>query len=561
VGLGFSPDGRRVLSASRPDAGPDESFGELRIWDTSTGRVLFAKHARGITAAAYSPTGTYAAAGASDGVIALRNPSNGELIRELAKPQESEGLLLHGLACDAKGERIVSCAGNFDTGLLNLWDVASGQRLRSWKFSGPGRDLQSTAVSPDGTRITSADGSGTITLWNAVTGKEVRSMRGHTGHVFALAFSPDGTRLATAGWDRMVRLWDTSTGGLTRTMWGHTSFVHTVAFSPDGNVIASAGEGVVKLWEAESGQEVAILRGHNGAVLQIAFSPDGRRLASGGQDAMVKLWDLDDPHIRPLVHHGWVSAVAFSPDGTVIASASRDRTVKLWGTSTGRELFTFRGHQGDVLAVRFSPDGKRIASAGLDQTVKLWDPATGEILMSLECTSTEGGVGLKQGMLAFSPDGRRLAGCQTPGNTSAGEVRVWDAATGQRLLTIPAHSNHINAVTYSPDGTRLATASNDKTIKLWEAATGEEILTLRGHNAGVLALAFSPDGQRLATGSIDHTVRIWEAPRDDGTPLSGATLVNAARGPRDDETAAGDGTRTIERAGRRGTAARSNERR
>jgi WD40 repeat protein len=225
--------------------------------------------------------------------------------------------------------------------------------------------------------------------------------------------------------------------------------------------------------------------------------------------------------------------VAYSPDGTRIASASMDGTVKLWESATGRERFTFTGHGGTVLAVRFSPDGRRVASAGLDQAVKVWDPATGRLFLSLDCASADGALGLKGGMLAFSPDGRRIAGCSGSGSISPGEVRVWDAATGQRLLTLRGHSNHVNAVAYSPDGTRLATASNDQTVKLWEAATGEEVLTLRGHNSGVLDLAFSPDGQRLATGSIDHTVKIWVASRDRRTPLVNESPVNELRRPRD----------------------------
>jgi tetratricopeptide (TPR) repeat protein len=80
----------------------------------------------------------------------------------------------------------------------------------------------------------------------------------------------------------------------------------------------------------------------------------------------------------------------------------------------------------------------------------------------------------------------------------------------------------VNCATFSPDGRRLATASDDFTIKLWDTATGGEVFTLRGHTATVMSLAFSPDGNRIASGGLDHTARVWDA-----TPLS-PELLKAA---------------------------------
>jgi WD40 repeat protein/Tfp pilus assembly protein PilF/tRNA A-37 threonylcarbamoyl transferase component Bud32 len=532
----LSSDGQRLTTAS--------GNGTITVWDTSNGQELQSVR---VKAAAdgdllhgalggdvfgarlcLSPDGQRLAAPTASGAIKIWDTATGKELATTAV-REREFILTFDIQFSPDGQRIAVC-GN--SGVVQVYDAATGQPL----FALPGDVLTGghIAFSPDGRYLAVGGRENMVKVWEIRTGREFFTLRGNASELggIHMAFSPDGFRLATTS-DGVIKIWDATTAQDHRDVPRNGGMVKGLAFSPDGRILASAceqalneiGEVKVNVYDVLSGQFLQIFRGHTKDAMSVVFDPSGKQVISGGADGAVKVWE---PTTGRVIHSlraplAQVTSVAVSADGNYLAAGGMKNemvnmkltpigAVSAWDANTGKETSTVN-LKAAVDKVIFTPDHQLMAVAK-DGSVTTWDPANGKETARLQLP-----LGAAFAVLTLSPDGKRVAAASPHSGTRDGkpaqptEIQVWDATTGQELITFKAGLSDAIMLAFSADAKRLAYSggARDRVVRIWDLASGHETFTIPGVKLAVTALAFSPDGKRLAFGGFDPTVQILDA--------------------------------------------------
>jgi WD40 repeat protein len=427
---------------------------------------------------------------------------------------QNNGWLPNGIAFSPDGARLAIVWKGPKDETLSLHDAGTAKEIRTQL--GAVKTEAGTRPQPvfsaDGRLLTCPASGSLVHVWDAATGAVLYTARGHPATP-AVAFTPDGAHLLTAGRDGTVKEW---TEPAPRTV-------------PDG--LEASGGLAARLKRLFVGSQVPEPdwqeMSRTFSPLASACTPNGLRLArafladEGDKASLeVRIWNEKDGSLRVPINADLrpnkISRLLFNKDGTrlvascVIPAANPwewRSGLKVWDAESGKELLTADSANpfSNLLAV--SPDGSRVAwnaSGG----VRVLDVASSRVLLDV-----------KEAILnvaAFNADGSRIAWGGTMGS-----VRVWDVDANREVLTIRDAGDRLGLLAFSPDGSRLAGAVGPVyvhgEVKVWDAGDGRELLSLKGQRT-VQDIAFSPDGRRLAAyrwrhdNDGDHPgVTLWDA--------------------------------------------------
>ena len=533
----YSPDGQRVLTTG---------FKTAALWDAATGQLVteLKGMTRDIVDQHFSPDGSAILIVCTDETARLYSTRTGQLQKLLRIPPSPAArqqlgdlavVRLRNAAFSPDGKKI---AFNRSDDLTAVLDLTADKIVRNIPSS-----LQDSAedhenfegfcsieYSPDGRQVVTGSYNGSLSIWNASTGRLLRRWKAHPAAIFLTHYSPDGARLITKDFDNRAALWQSSTGALLSDLKSETA-LSFLCFNRDGTRIATGDVGGLLYLRDAKGQPLKKMQTGATGINSLAFSDDGQQIAVASFDRTTRIFRIaDGRQLAELKGHANVlRGLALSPDGKTIRSFTgaisynwnmatgrligaspitgivqrdcRDPTgerlltredfgthapARIWNTRTGRELFALPGPTGptgppDLAIALFNPAGTKVLTTYLDSTAKIWDAATGQCLTVID------NLGGLSTAATFSPAGTTIAT-----GSFDGTVRVWDAFSGKPLLALPTGSSGVRKIQYSPDGAQLMAIADDA-VFIWNSHTGALLFSYL--NNYIRIAGYNPDGK------------------------------------------------------------------
>jgi WD40 repeat protein/serine/threonine protein kinase len=534
--LAFSPDAHCLMFTDQSLDRP----GTIGLWDTRTQqRLAPILDPNYVGPMGFSPDGRWFYFG-----VMLPDGSKRLLVQDVPAHKQMWEWVSHtpivghhqgyAFVFTTNGQQIIVSESD---GRIGRWNFMAGNEPEF--FNAHQDAVTALAISPDGrTLATGAGYSETvIKLWEVSSFRPLGVLTNHQGWISDLRFSPDGQTLASSSADQTIRLWNPATMVEKGVLRGHRQEVRRICFSADGRKLFSgARDGTIYRWSAQAPSARNGIEATRTDLSMLVLSPDATQFAGLRQDGVCLGNTRSGPFVRPIAALGTNNTtLLFSRDGQYLFAGTQAGEIQVWSLGEETVVQTLRGPSEAVRHLRQDALGRSLLAVQRTYTqlvegpcrLQVWNTATWEPQTSWThprlppaCALSSDGGGVATGHLpgvvivwdlddlrtnrlgfagrisdlAFSPDGRYLAG-----STQEGSVKIWDGPTLRELTVIRAHSLPVRSLAFSADSRRLATTSEgDEAIRLWDVATWQPLITLGRKGASIAQLTFTPDGNGIA---------------------------------------------------------------
>jgi eukaryotic-like serine/threonine-protein kinase len=487
--LRFAPDGRQVATGGLN--------GAVRIWDVDADEMMTAvptgqSETKGIL---FTPDGANVIIAKADGRVRICSAQSGQ-VQDVLDPNPN----LESLAISDDGSTLVVATRS---GELRFWSLADRTLQKTHDtFQGLVGDM---AFLEDDSLLAIVGTSGELALLDLQQWRIVREVHTHYLSDGVLRRTPDGKYLVVGSGEGTVRILDAVRLAQPTICW-HDAPLRGLSFIDNEHLLAVSSDGAVRTWDVVTGDASTLAEAGSLTVTRAAGSAAAKRFAIATDEPAIHICDIKTgQRLRTLPLHGnGVVEMRFAPSATWLSFIERDGSVWLVDAgSNDAQPLKLASLQSQAVAMAFGSDSKRLIIASEDGTLHFVDPTSGKAdpqRIRLEHTPRT---------LEYCPATQTVAV-----GTETGMIYLIDERSRVLKATLRAHASRINVLCVLPDGMTLVSGGRDRSLRSWDTQAAELLTSLHGHLRQVFCMAASPDGQVLCSGDLEGQIRIWRGPRD-----------------------------------------------